>query len=226
MDAAPGSRGHRQNLRGPLPPRPRLEDFARGGVELPESGAPGRIITMAAFLMLGIIVARMLEKRIASEARLKLLATELERSNNETASSSAVIRRPGSTVAPSEVSRTKRYFPSGTMASGLRWSIPKRSSWTSGGFTTGRNFPGRESDWRPARGSWAAWRPHLGRVQARRGSHLPLYHPGPGHLPAKSGHGPKRNLNPRGLHGVCRLFGFHLDADTRAILPSGIATIG
>ena len=51
--------------------------------DIPSEEFYDRIITMAAFLMLGIIVARMLEKRIASEARLKLLATELERSNNE-----------------------------------------------------------------------------------------------------------------------------------------------
>src|SRR3990170_1123751 len=41
VDPAPGGRGHRQNLRGPLPPRPCLEDPARGGMELPETGAPG-----------------------------------------------------------------------------------------------------------------------------------------------------------------------------------------
>src|SRR3990170_5474626 len=41
VDPAPGGRGHRQNLRGSLPPRPRLEDPARGGVELSETGAPG-----------------------------------------------------------------------------------------------------------------------------------------------------------------------------------------
>src|SRR3990172_1474300 len=41
VDPASGGRGHRQNLRGSLPPRPRLEDPARGGVELSETGAPG-----------------------------------------------------------------------------------------------------------------------------------------------------------------------------------------
>src|SRR3990170_8764829 len=41
VDPAPGGRDHRPDLRGSLPPRPRLEDPARGRVELPETGAPG-----------------------------------------------------------------------------------------------------------------------------------------------------------------------------------------
>jgi light-regulated signal transduction histidine kinase (bacteriophytochrome) len=52
-------------------------------LDIPPEEFYDRIITMAAFLLLGIIVARMLEKRIASEARLKDLAAELERSNGE-----------------------------------------------------------------------------------------------------------------------------------------------
>ena len=52
-------------------------------LDVPPEEFYDRIITMAAFLLLGIIVARMLEKRIASEARLKALAEELERSNGE-----------------------------------------------------------------------------------------------------------------------------------------------
>jgi light-regulated signal transduction histidine kinase (bacteriophytochrome) len=52
-------------------------------LDIPPEEFYDRIITMAAFLLLGIIVARMLEKRIASEARLKDLAAELERSNSE-----------------------------------------------------------------------------------------------------------------------------------------------
>ncbi|MGB3399410.1 MAG: histidine kinase dimerization/phospho-acceptor domain-containing protein, partial [Candidatus Deferrimicrobiaceae bacterium] len=51
--------------------------------DIPPEEFYDRIITMTAFFLLGIIVARMLEKRIASEARLKLLAKELERSNRE-----------------------------------------------------------------------------------------------------------------------------------------------
>src|SRR3990172_5068420 len=41
VDPAPGGRDHRPDLRGSLSPRPRLEDPARGRVELPETGAPG-----------------------------------------------------------------------------------------------------------------------------------------------------------------------------------------
>jgi len=52
-------------------------------LDIPPEEFYDRIITMAAFLLLGILVARMLEKRIASEARLKVLAAELERSNRE-----------------------------------------------------------------------------------------------------------------------------------------------
>jgi light-regulated signal transduction histidine kinase (bacteriophytochrome) len=52
-------------------------------LDIPPEEFYDRIITMAAFLLLGIIVARMLEKRIASEARLKDLAADLERSNSE-----------------------------------------------------------------------------------------------------------------------------------------------
>jgi light-regulated signal transduction histidine kinase (bacteriophytochrome) len=51
--------------------------------EIPPEEFYDRIIAVAAFLLLGIIVARMLEKQIASEKRLKLLAAELERSNRE-----------------------------------------------------------------------------------------------------------------------------------------------
>ena len=51
--------------------------------DIPPEEFYDRIITVAAFLLLGIVIARMLEKQIASEARLKLLATELERSNRE-----------------------------------------------------------------------------------------------------------------------------------------------
>src|SRR3990170_5165244 len=41
VDPAPGGRDHRPDLRGSLPPRPRLEDSARRGLELSETGAPG-----------------------------------------------------------------------------------------------------------------------------------------------------------------------------------------
>jgi light-regulated signal transduction histidine kinase (bacteriophytochrome) len=51
--------------------------------DIPPEEFYDRIITMAAFLLLGILVARMLEERIASEAKLKLLAAKLERSNRE-----------------------------------------------------------------------------------------------------------------------------------------------
>jgi light-regulated signal transduction histidine kinase (bacteriophytochrome) len=51
--------------------------------DIPPEEFYDRIITVAVLLLLGIIVARMLEKQIASEAKLKLLAAELERSNRE-----------------------------------------------------------------------------------------------------------------------------------------------
>jgi light-regulated signal transduction histidine kinase (bacteriophytochrome) len=51
--------------------------------DIPPEEFYDRIITVVVLLLLGIIVARMLEKQIASEARLKLLAAELEQSNRE-----------------------------------------------------------------------------------------------------------------------------------------------
>ncbi len=42
-----------------------------------------RLVTLAAFLLFGIFVAGLLEKRIASETRVKTLAADLERSNRE-----------------------------------------------------------------------------------------------------------------------------------------------
>jgi light-regulated signal transduction histidine kinase (bacteriophytochrome) len=51
--------------------------------DIPPEEFYDRIIAMTVFLLLGIIVARMLEKRIASENSLKILTAALERSNRE-----------------------------------------------------------------------------------------------------------------------------------------------
>ena len=52
-----------------------------------------------------------------------------------------------------------------------------------------------------------AWRANMGRVQARRGSHLPVHRPGPGYPPARRRHGPEKDAGGgvvRGKRGRCR----------------------
>ena len=51
--------------------------------DIPPEELYDRIIVLVTFLLFGIIIARMVERKIAAEEKLKLLTTELKRSNNE-----------------------------------------------------------------------------------------------------------------------------------------------